>query len=566
MAALRGNPQVDWQAVAEAHESWHERSQGLTPAASAVLMLATTAVLSGTPLGGLFQSVAGSLATTAAGTTNAALAAAVNAGLTALTSQAVHAVAANGGDLGAALDQLGSSGTLRALATAIATAGLTTSVSDALSLPGTPTALVERVRVAAVRATISGAANAAINGGDLDDAAVAALTSVATDALGGEVAERIGAAYRSGDLNYVAHKLAHAALGCAVGAARGDCAAGAVGGAVGEIAAEAYVEGWFANRLSDPDAFLALVSNPEALAEELADLRAAGVDIARLGGALAAFAAGVDVDAASEAAGNAAENNAACLGVCILATLTAVAVVLEVADKGVIAWDVYQLARAIERGDEARASELATELAIVGGVEAVVGLIPGLALATKVVLNLRKRGYDQAADRLEELTGTSGTNQQVADSSGGTPGGGGGVGTGGTGDDNRAGGDGTGDGGNNGFGGGDGVSSFPNPADRSDWPELSGMLRDAKKGKGNFGIGSGTREQAQAMGEAWVGPGFKVARDGRTLISADGLRQYRPPTSKPNSPHATTGVQANFEHRAFPSGNWTNNAHLNVMD
>ncbi len=101
---------------------------------------------------------------------------------------------------------------------------------------------------------------------------------------------------------------------------------------------------------------------------------------------------------------------------------------------------------------------------------------------------------------------------------------------------------------------------------RIDWPELSGMLRNALNGKGNFGIGSGNREQAQAMGEAWVGSGYTTASNGKILISADGLRQYRPPATKENSPFAATGTQANFERREFPNGNWTHNGHLDVKD
>ena len=84
---------------------------------------------------------------------------------------------------------------------------------------------------------------------------------------------------------------------------------------------------------------------------------------------------------------------------------------------------------------------------------------------------------------------------------------------------------------------------------RSDAANISGKLRDAAKGKGNFGIGSGTRKQAEAMGKAWVGNNAITASDGKTLVSKDGLRQYRPPSSKPNSKHATTGTQANFERR-----------------
>jgi len=94
--------------------------------------------------------------------------------------------------------------------------------------------------------------------------------------------------------------------------------------------------------------------------------------------------------------------------------------------------------------------------------------------------------------------------------------------------------------------------------------EMSGMLRDAARGKGNFGIGSATSEQADVMGRAWVGSGSRKNSSGNALISRDGLRQYRFPSEKPNSHHAPTGIQANFESRSMPEGRWTNNAHLNV--
>ena len=41
-----------------------------------------------------------------------------------------------------------------------------------------------------------------------------------------------------------------------------------------------------------------------------------------------------------------------------------------------------------------------------------------------------------------------------------------------------------------------------------------GILRDAAKGKGNFGLGSGTRAEADKLGRAWVGDGYKLASDG----------------------------------------------------
>ena len=91
------------------------------------------------------------------------------------------------------------------------------------------------------------------------------------------------------------------------------------------------------------------------------------------------------------------------------------------------------------------------------------------------------------------------------------------------------------------------------------------ILRDANTGKGNFSLGHASASEANQLGVAWVGPGYRVSQtDGSTLRSADGLRQYRPPSAKPNSPHAATGIQANFQSRDNPSGMWQNNGHLNI--
>jgi len=98
-----------------------------------------------------------------------------------------------------------------------------------------------------------------------------------------------------------------------------------------------------------------------------------------------------------------------------------------------------------------------------------------------------------------------------------------------------------------------------------DFAKLSGMLREAAQGVKDFGIGSATVEQANALGRAWVGEGATLASDGKTLVSANGLRQYRPPSLKPNSPLAVTGTQANLEGRAVNSGKWTSNAHIDIV-
>ena len=108
------------------------------------------------------------------------------------------------------------------------------------------------------------------------------------------------------------------------------------------------------------------------------------------------------------------------------------------------------------------------------------------------------------------------------------------------------------------------MCAMKGPKRGGDWAKLSGQLRDASKGKGNFGIGSGTREQADAMGKAWVGDGYKVESDGKTLLSKDGLRQYRPPSHKPN----LNKTQANFEQRfaGQKTKQWQSNAHLDIVD
>jgi len=53
--------------------------------------------------------------------------------------------------------------------------------------------------------------------------------------------------------------------------------------------------------------------------------------------------------------------------------------------------------------------------------------------------------------------------------------------------------------------------------------------------------------------------------DGKTLVSSDGLKVYRPPSAKPNSPYATTGVQANFERKAANGGRPISNGHLDIL-
>jgi RHS repeat-associated protein len=91
----------------------------------------------------------------------------------------------------------------------------------------------------------------------------------------------------------------------------------------------------------------------------------------------------------------------------------------------------------------------------------------------------------------------------------------------------------------------------------------SKIVRQAARKTGMSGIDGieATARQARIAGRMWVGRGARVStsRPG-TLISRDGLRQYRPPSFKPKVGRS----QANFESRLAPKGRWTNNAHLNM--
>jgi hypothetical protein len=96
------------------------------------------------------------------------------------------------------------------------------------------------------------------------------------------------------------------------------------------------------------------------------------------------------------------------------------------------------------------------------------------------------------------------------------------------------------------------------------WARQSGILRSAAVGTGNFGLGSATADEAASLGKSWVGDDCRVASDGKTLISEDGMRQFRPPSYKPSLGR----YQANFEQRVpgQVTKQWFSNGHLDILD
>ncbi|WP_340614500.1 TNT domain-containing protein [Xenorhabdus thailandensis] len=79
-------------------------------------------------------------------------------------------------------------------------------------------------------------------------------------------------------------------------------------------------------------------------------------------------------------------------------------------------------------------------------------------------------------------------------------------------------------------------------------PRLAAVIK-GDNGKVNYGVGTGTRADADRLGKIWVGDGARPTTDGTGLVSTDGTRVYRYPKEKPNAPISVnpTGVQANFE-------------------
>jgi filamentous hemagglutinin len=55
---------------------------------------------------------------------------------------------------------------------------------------------------------------------------------------------------------------------------------------------------------------------------------------------------------------------------------------------------------------------------------------------------------------------------------------------------------------------------------------------------------------------------MKLASDGKTMISSDGLRQFRQPSYKPK----LDKTQANFEWRKTDYGKWQSNGHLDIIN
>lgn len=258
---------VDWNKVILAQQDWDYKSQGLTGAAAAIIVLivaivtygAGTAVIGTTTAGGGSITFGGiTLATTTASgvTTYTAVGAMVNAALTSLATQTSLSLINNKGDLSKTLKELGSKEYIKSLATSVVTAGILDSVSKTLNLPTNSTDIVDKIYANTITALTSSVIEASINGDlsqiDLEKILLNALSNSLQAKAAGQIHDlRVG---NSLDMNYVVTKILHAVSGCvAAKISKKECEAGAIGAAMGEIVAENLKNGKYSFELSESE-------------------------------------------------------------------------------------------------------------------------------------------------------------------------------------------------------------------------------------------------------------------------------------------------------------------------
>ena len=266
MRQLRDDPslEVQWEEVEAAFEEWDYESQGLTPTGAALVSL-----IVGVATGGALSTAASNITSALSlGSTalQAGVQAAIQAGLSSLVNQAAVLLINNQGDIGATLQQLASLETLTSLGTAMLTAGLTAGLTEAAGLsvelqPSAPLAdrLAQDLQQGLIGVGVDTAVSTVIEGEDLGAALLGSLRSEAAGQL-----------------------IAHAALGCATGLlGSDDCASGATGAVIGEATALIYqqqIDGWL-------EAETGTLSIDE-ITDQLEEMKASGVDLARLASAL----------------------------------------------------------------------------------------------------------------------------------------------------------------------------------------------------------------------------------------------------------------------------------------
>lgn len=309
---------VDWQTVLLTQKDWDYKSQGLTAAGAAIIVIIVTIVTMGSGtaaaagaaggtaasgttvgLGASMLGTAGVTTTTVGGVTTitgvSTLGAMANAAITSLATQASVGLINNGGDIGKTLKDLGSKDSIKNLAASVVTAGLLNGVATNLNISSNAIVndIANNMATGMIQGVGSTLIDSAVNGRDLSEGLEKALLAGLANSLQAPLAGAIGDTLGMSSNAFVSKVVAiaaHAAAGCATGVVDNECKSRALGAALGEVIAENMFKP--ANGIEYTEAEKSKILNITKLTT----------------GVVAAYA-GYDVTAAANAADTAVSNN-----------------------------------------------------------------------------------------------------------------------------------------------------------------------------------------------------------------------------------------------------------------
>jgi len=436
------NIELVYQRLEELHI--HEKTSNLSPAAMAIIAIAVSVAMG--PAGaGWIGAGANTIGPAMGGLISAP---AMQAAAVTLATSAATSLA-NGDGLDGAIEKIVSSDGLRSLAISMATAGILNSeafqsssffnsadIASVMNANQTSIDLINQAQDALMRSVIRSSVSTLVNGGDLGDFGDSLKQNMlvaAANSLGESMAKDIKGLAEDHNWSDAIRYIAHAGAGCIYGAALAEaqdgsanslsCSSGAGGAVVGEVIgdlsrkqveenakkqqafledkldklkSEAKSENSDFSKVDLVELERRFVNDYEGqIQAEINELKAAGVDLAKLGAGLAAFAAGGDVDLAASAGENAAENNAL--------FLLLIPVLLKVIDAVTIAADFYAVGQAYDRSDaegDAALQELLKGFAIDFSVGQ---LVPGSRAMRRLAEKLNGMGLGDVMNRLEVL-------------------------------------------------------------------------------------------------------------------------------------------------------------------
>lgn len=242
LKGLNTRSDVQWNTVKDAYDSWNYKSQSLNPAVAAVIAVAAAAATAGSTLA---ATVANSVTSTVGG--GAVTTGAVTAGMSSLAAQAAVALVENQGNLSKTLSELGSSSSVKSLATSMVIGGALAGFDKVMNVEVPPDKaklpvlvrnedwgkVVQRV---AGQSVISSSLNTTINGGSFKDNLTNALLANIGNQINAEGAGLIGDNGKILDLP--GRALSHAVVaGISAEIGRGDGKGAAAGALAAELAA-----------------------------------------------------------------------------------------------------------------------------------------------------------------------------------------------------------------------------------------------------------------------------------------------------------------------------------------